>query len=599
MRRYQRGLAVRSRVARGFTMVELLVVIAIIAVLVSLLLPALSATREAARSTECKNNLKQLALAIGNFHDRNSQLPTFDGPYPPEGVQKITAGWFVHILPDLDRQVLYDKIMNRKQGEPGVIVEGTRPGPMIIEPASDDWKPAYCVYLGIGEDNVQYSNDAAVQARFWKTDGYIWRTECTYGNSTAEWEANGCHQEWTLEADDKSPKDGVRDCSVWKEPRTGADPRTCDSSGNRGVWNYVPRYWVPGGEIVVTQPKPGQEFRGGGIGGEPGVSYDVPGHYAGPTDTFSLWDWNDWVCGGPNECRNVCRKNNVIQDGKNGTRNITDASNCGEWYKNGRKQCYPEQGTPARQIQTTIGGVKTVQPRGVNIGFEELTCWSDPSPTRALQTVWSNALAQSTGQAFWALTNYQANFWVFSAQRKDLSGSTVMNDEWTRYQYVDDSEKVPRKLETVTDGLSNTILLSEGYRECGITRRFAFWSRWMWQQFDLDTMQKADFHSFGSMPQEHPTIPDKYIAKMHTAMFQSYPNNQYCGPFYVQAVHGSALNVAMCDGSVKAIASTIAHEQLNDHDRPGMGEFPDFDGPHAAWDCLMMATDHVPIREKF
>ncbi len=96
---------------RAFTLIELLVVIAIIAILIALLLPAIQQAREAARRTQCRNNMKQIGIAIHNYHDIHKQLPP--GAIMPSGFGASwdVMSWSVYILPQMDNTPLYDGLM--------------------------------------------------------------------------------------------------------------------------------------------------------------------------------------------------------------------------------------------------------------------------------------------------------------------------------------------------------------------------------------------------------------------------------------------------------------------------------------------------------
>ena len=107
--RAKRPVSISFFSSRGFTLVELLVVIAIIGFLVALLLPAVQAAREAARRSQCQNNLKQIGLALHMHHDAYQKFPAgyIELPSTP-GFDEAT--WIFFILPFLEQQPLYDTI---------------------------------------------------------------------------------------------------------------------------------------------------------------------------------------------------------------------------------------------------------------------------------------------------------------------------------------------------------------------------------------------------------------------------------------------------------------------------------------------------------
>ncbi len=120
--------AIRSR-RRAFTLIELLVVIAIIAILIALLLPAVQQAREAARRTQCKNNMKQLGLALHNYHDTYKVFPP--GTVNPlgddpngrngNGQPGIGAPWSVFLLPYLDQTNHYNGFTKIVSERPEVV----------------------------------------------------------------------------------------------------------------------------------------------------------------------------------------------------------------------------------------------------------------------------------------------------------------------------------------------------------------------------------------------------------------------------------------------------------------------------------------------
>ena len=180
----------RLRQRLGFTLIELLVVIAIIAILIALLLPAVQEAREAARRTQCLNNLKQLGLAIHNYHDVNKTFPIgqiavlfldqvnntgFQRSDPTEASIIGLNGYGLHgesfllaLLPYIDQQTLYSQwnfqYNVRNNGEP--MQQAVQPGQGInqiggfitVQPAQTDIAAFYCPTRRSALNATKYSH---------------------------------------------------------------------------------------------------------------------------------------------------------------------------------------------------------------------------------------------------------------------------------------------------------------------------------------------------------------------------------------------------------------------------------------------------------
>ena len=208
---------------RGFTLIELLVVIAIIAVLIALLLPAVQAAREAARRSQCVNNLKQMGLAVMNYEGTN-------GAFPPtaEATDGVDFGMKPRILAFMEQQPIYNSInwgisWNSSAGAPNSTAYMNKINTFLCP--SDGIFPNY-VRAGIIVGSSNYGNNIGTTLSFngGRFDGPAYLVDnLTYGGPV------------TIAA----ITDGTSNTAIWSEYRKGRATSTSTSvapqNGSQGV----------------------------------------------------------------------------------------------------------------------------------------------------------------------------------------------------------------------------------------------------------------------------------------------------------------------------------------------------------------------------
>lgn len=176
---------------RGFTLIELLVVIAIIAILVALLLPAVQQAREAARRTQCRNNLKQQGLALHNYHDAHLVFPPgyIADVFHPQGDPETFDGpqgwaWGMLILPYLEQAVLYKQFdINLPSWHPQHSLAAQTPLPFFLCPSAIDTGSPVIVRDDAGDPIATFSRSTYVaNAGHDEPWGYAVTNQAPYAN---------------------------------------------------------------------------------------------------------------------------------------------------------------------------------------------------------------------------------------------------------------------------------------------------------------------------------------------------------------------------------------------------------------------------------
>jgi len=235
----------------GFTLVELLVVITIIGILIALLLPAVQQAREAARRSQCSNNLKQLALAVLNYEQQHGTFPPsvqFDAGDDPAMTDRFRPNWVIMILPFIEQQGLYDSFDLQQYISDSVnrSARGTELALMKCPTDADANRTKFVGTAGTSEgDNWARGNYAASGGRGYMLGPGWWpsRPDAICGVDSPGWTGSEAWQFRGVMASNVSApvakiRDGTSNTVLLGEVRAGLtqyDPRGTWAMGNAGA----------------------------------------------------------------------------------------------------------------------------------------------------------------------------------------------------------------------------------------------------------------------------------------------------------------------------------------------------------------------------
>lgn len=571
----------RRGVTRAFTLVELLVVVAILAVLMAILLPAVQMVRSAGRRTDCGNNLRQLAKAITSFHNRNGSLPPFWGAYPYEATQRaapVFTSWLGHVLPDIEMQSEYLKLPKAK------------------------------VCLGY---------------RYW-------------GDVPGE-ESRGAAPIPVAEGLQRTLNDGVT-FNVHYTPAVIEGPGYVEGNVNSTMTTLIPGFMSPGG--TTTIPKYKYESIVDTAFGMNGATYTVRRLKATQIGTEQQVHPPRWIepqfAGTVDARYGQHRGQGLLKNFRYPYFNLPN---------------YPAAQEAIRVPLTVCKGDNSVIESSTKLTWLGGRQWSttnylaNPHVFAAVSSTEASLNLDSGGsltpQSPFGSGRYEITSWRPRSfdHVKDGQANTILLAEAMRYcssvvyadgasfptpvnRYIDMARLAfwssPR-LGTVVDVALNPndpqwTSSPQNVRSSAV--RLAIEphpysaGRTDWNEYpDHNTMPRPTdvewkpwTHSFGIEWESNPrsATGPQYA---NTFMFQSQPKPAECSAIRSQANHGDILMVAMCDGSVRPIKSSVSRREKSDSDTEGkqVGRDPNMGGgPDASyksteadgvWDMLMRAND--------